>query len=460
MSQSTSVLIVKTPDELSEISVLNGRCEQIGAGIGKLEQSLTPGLYKVRVRVGSAVSDRLVSLDQNRAIEFTADELSFPTPVPLAGTSMSREAHERAAGEMSASAPKDLRTGSIGETATILIFARDWSVQNRAESPPLAGLTLHDENGAVMLRLEDAGDVRHEGDVCAGVRVAVTSGASRLRLTLPDGTAYERSIISVGRWETQVFMLMRDFGDARRADLASGAIVMSQTPFDPSGRGERAAVLARYALTQNRKLAGAVYRELYKLKFDDPILGLLAAHLLLRDSPTETQTIETVLGNLRGLIGTSHPDVQALELARRGSTPHALRFPPLLRASWNAIVAASVTSEVTIAQESPAESVEKCVTAAEPWLVWRADERRCKAQEARLTALRDFLVAYAGAAMKDDDTPRSRTFAFTDEPEVGLSVEAASLKDDPDTKVQLAQSLGVTGSTLDSMLDAVSALKN
>jgi hypothetical protein len=456
MSESTNLLTVDTPDGLSEIYVLNGRREEVAKGVGeKLEKEFAPGLYKVRVRVGSAVSDRLVSLDQNRTVKFTADELSYPTPVPLAGTSRSRVWHERAAREISESEPKVRLTDAPAvDRATILVFARDWSPEDKARGQPLTNLTLHDEKGQEILPLQVVADERHEGDVCAGVKIAVTPGAFRLRLTLPDSTASERSIITVRGWQTQVFLLMRDFGNDRRADLTNGAIAMSHEAFDPSGRGERAAVLARYALTHDRKLADATYSELFNLKFSNPILGLLAGHLLLRDSPKAEKIIDEVLKNLKGLIGTNHPDVQALELSYLGHTPDALRFPPLLRASWDAIVAASVTSKVNLAQGSYAEGIENAVVATEPWMVWRADEGRFDGREARLNALRDFLECYKAAVTKGSDAPRSRGFGFTSDIELDPS---AALKGDPDTKVQLARSLGVTGSTLDSMLDVVSA---
>jgi hypothetical protein len=65
---SSNRLTVNAADASAEISVLDGCLNRVARGIGRLEQDLAPGLYKVRVRVGPTVEDELVSLDQDRTV--------------------------------------------------------------------------------------------------------------------------------------------------------------------------------------------------------------------------------------------------------------------------------------------------------------------------------------------------------------------------------------------------------
>ena len=69
--------------------------------------------------------------------------------------------------------------------------------------------------------------------------------------------------------------------------MSGSAIAISlDHQFSPKRQRTRLAEIARYALTQSRRiLSDGLLRELLDEKFDDPMLGLLGAHLLLRDKP-------------------------------------------------------------------------------------------------------------------------------------------------------------------------------
>jgi hypothetical protein len=109
-------------------------------------------------------------------------------------------------------------------------------------------------------------------------------------------------------------------------------------------------------------------------KFENPILGLYGAALLLaareydegenaaarqvkerrprtmklaRDDygwALEPRLFEAVIANLRKLLGTNHPDVEALSLCSIDPNLHPggpFRIPPMLRRSWSILVRAS-----------------------------------------------------------------------------------------------------------------------
>src|SRR5690242_15174292 len=54
--------------------------------------------------------------------------------------------------------------------------------------------------------------------------------------------------------------------------------------------------------------------ELLMGKFENPMKGLVAAHLLLLDAQPRLDLVAHVVGNTGGLVGADHPDVLALRL--------------------------------------------------------------------------------------------------------------------------------------------------
>jgi len=474
MSPSEFSLQVATNDRVTEITVLDARQNRVVTGVGPVKAALPAGLYKVRARLGPAVQEQLLALDQDQTLILSEGDFRFATPVPLANTARTHEYHQQAAIEASKSKPV-----AVGDGSTILIFARDWSPGETTTGDPLQGLALYDAAGSgplvaggKPLDLSQSADHRQKGDVSAGIRVSVDPGAYRLRVTLANGEAYERILIAVRGWQTQIFLFVRDYDGDRRADLESGAIVMGadSSVFNPDGRGERVAVLARYALTQNRRIADGVYRELYELKFVDPILGLLAAHLLLRDEP-ENRTRDEVLKNLRRMLGEDHPDVWALDLAGQPASPAhaALRWPPLLRASWDIVCAASVARPTIISEDPIFESVQCSVTPSLPWLTWRANDLAAqrvredsgpRPPDRKLEALKAFVIAHERSSKWSGPSSGIRA------PNAGIAMESVSTAEalptgagtsdlDNATKVELTRSLGVTGARLETLLSRV-----
>jgi hypothetical protein len=453
MSQSDFHLHVESSDEVTEIAVIDARQNPVANGVGLLDAALPKGLYKIRARLGPAIQEQLLSLDQDRTVILSEDDFQFPTPVPLENTARSHKYHEMAAIDASQMTPVDRGAG-----ANILVFARDWSPNQKTTGNPMLGLTLHDAAGTkLLLNMEEGADLRQLGDVSAGNRVSVNPGAYRLRLTLANGTAFERILIAVQGWQTQIFLFLRDYHGDHRSDLAGGAVVMARGNgiFDPGGRGERVAVIARYALTQNRRIADAVYQELLNLKFSDPILGLLAAHLLLRDEPDKEVVREEVMHNVRGMLGPGHPDVQALELRSKVSQRDrpTLQWPPMLRASWDLVTEESLTRPTIIPLNSILESMQTMVTPSAPWLTWRTDgatekgeDDTLSAPERNLATLKAFVAAYGRSELSKSRAAPGSLESLPSDSVTGPANLKAGMK------VELTRSLGVTGAALDAML--------
>src|SRR5712671_6739307 len=153
MCASDNTLTVDAVDAAAEIAVFDGSLNNVAKGVGQLRAQLPRGIYKIRVRVGPTFEEQLVSLDQDR--QLTIDALAFASPIPLAGTSRSREYHQSAAVDSSAT-PR----AAFGSGASILVFAREWSTMgDRSQSNPATGLTLRNEAGELLAVIAEQADL-------------------------------------------------------------------------------------------------------------------------------------------------------------------------------------------------------------------------------------------------------------------------------------------------------------
>lgn len=373
MSPSSNTLTVSS-GPLAEISVLDGSMNTVAQSVGELTKELSPGLYKVRVRNGPALEEELVSLDKDRSIDVKTPPIY--SPIPLEGTTRSHEYHMAHAAYASSNPKFD-----FGQGSGLFVFCREWSTNGTGTSPnPAAGLSITDEKGKQLSDLGLTADVERSGDPSAAWCASVAPGAYRLRFTAPNGSSTERALFASPDMQTQIFILLAPDGStpngAPLPDVAGGAVALSRTySFNPQDRRTELGEIARYALTQKRRiLTDGLRREIVDVKFDDPMLGLLGAHLVLRDEPENTALFEAVTRNLLTLVGPDHPDLRVLCMRRSTpipEVPRALDTPPMLRASWDLAVAASLEDSNSFPEAGSVMEIAEWIVPTGAWLVWR-----------------------------------------------------------------------------------------
>ena len=360
------------------VNVTDHRFEVVFTETGELHEREAPGVYKVRTQIGrdiTTTSDEVILLDRDTVAGEAAVPLSSPAPIP--GSVLTHENHvasfAAAAGRYGVFAPPTAGRGVIS------VLARYWTVHpqaptRRALPHPMAGLRLYDAEGGLVAnlttdcRIED----RSGPDPVAVWEQELAPGPYFLRQTLPDGRAYEGCLTVVADWVTQ--LAVQRTGDDPATDPATGpatgpaagpaariGLITDAALFTrPANAAERPvdqdAVIeaARLALVQGRdpfgEGKGAELRTLLLRTFDDPVGGIIGAHLLLRaagpqwSDPGAGQEFDAAVAGLRKLVGTSHPDVEALSL--RAADPQVratapFRSPPSFAASWSLITDAS-----------------------------------------------------------------------------------------------------------------------
>jgi hypothetical protein len=266
--------------------------------------------------------------------------------------------------------------------------------------------------------------------------------------------------------QVQVFLQVSDYlltdGTTQRVcDMSGAAIAISpEQVFQPQRERTRLAELARYALTQSRRiLSDGLLNDLLDEKFDDPMLGLFGAHLLLRDKPEDTRLFRVVTDNLLRLLGPNHPDVRALWRRREGGgagVPLELESPPMLRLSWDlALQGADSHSDALV--DGPTAIADRILSDA-PWLIWRiASADRPSVAE---LALKDYLGARVRAEKDRVDATRTVFNRVTSAVKQFVTRSPAPTPTpvplDAGEKADLIRALGVPDKLLKSMLDKLS----
>ena len=367
---------ISTEDAAVEIFVLDGDLQVAARGIGSVRAELPEGIYKIKLRAGLDAQEDLVVHRRPRT-EKAYPPLSFPSPAPLAVT------REHSAEHADAARRESRRVHArLGAGASIFVFARDWQGEGGAPTAgdPAAGLRVEQAAGNALV---DVSRQSARGDAAAGAwagcTIAVDPGLYRLVMTLPSGEAFVQSIAAARGWQTQLFLLRRAEPSRAPADAraeaagpATPAILMAGDPgFDPDRRDDRLTELARQALVDRRPVLSRQLREMLKLKVERPMLGIFAGHLLLQEAAPDLDLVRTVVGNLRAILTSPHPDVEALAVAAGLDTAFRFANPPMLRQSWTSIVQATPRLPHLVPAGSPASEIYLRLTDREPWLVWR-----------------------------------------------------------------------------------------
>ncbi|TAL04095.1 MAG: hypothetical protein EPO08_02455 [Rhodospirillaceae bacterium] len=470
MSRSISELFVTTGDPVAEIIVSDGNLGRVARGTAELRVQLPYGLYQVRVRAGSEAVEKIVKLDKP-AITVPFDQI--PVPSPLLPTDNSAEAMAQSNAVRNARAEPAYFEGesSYEAEARILLFVRqDARAKPSSKFGLLAGLSILDAAGKMALAEQVPGA---SGDNYAACAFAVRQGFYRLRFDGED-SPIERSVFVTSGWDTQIFMPTKavtlrksstDDAPPQRPDISRGTIVVSRG-ISVEPWLARLTQVAEFALTRQRKILSKEMRALLSDKFDYPMLGLVAAHLLLRESPSDP-LLTVVIRNLAYLLGQDHPDVQALfwALPHLGPPVRPLSGMPLLKASWDLVIAASRDHPEIVPFGSICGQISLGILPEAPWLMWTAPSQEDSSLrlERKAAAANAFLREYKEQELADaaleyrvhpgDGSPSMavETFSFDTG---GLARGGAPSSPDlpPDAKVELMQSLGLPKAVLEQML--------
>jgi hypothetical protein len=359
----------------AELLLINGQLELVARDVGKLEKSITPGVYTARVRIGNAERDEPLVVRPDIPVTRTLSAPKVASAIPLEGSASSHEYHQDAA--RSAAAPAALALDPAAD-AEIFLLLREWTAggQGRHELGGLAEyLALCAADGSELHRYDTSPVTMPGGDRAVAIALGVKAGFYRLRSIVGD-LILELPIYALKNWQTQIYLLSvpceRD--GKPTPDFARASILWSRprSGFHPESRDLQLLEAARIALESGQGgITDEALRDFLFEKFENPMLGLLSAHALVQRNRIEPALLTTVIDNLERTIGPL-PDLLALKLA---VDPNAelptIELVPMLRRSWVALLERSVDQPTLIKRRSLAERVGSCVTGQSIWMVWR-----------------------------------------------------------------------------------------
>jgi hypothetical protein len=391
--EPSASLRLRSPLKSLEFSVIDSEFREVAHGIGALEVNVLPGIYELRFQAGPEYEKRLVSVAPGQVYEDTQIELAFPSPAPIQGTSTSHEFQQTAAAEAS-----QTPTASGAGTAGLVLMVR-----NVRDSEHL----ICDESTVAALELFDS-DLEPVPDFSSGWQLDSGNGWATWSAHLtPGGYAlrvrrapereegkpalFDQSIWLTNGWQTLVFIPNSASGPVpESASLHMAELALDWSPYEREVSS--ALELALWGLREGRGVLPEDLRPLLEGKFKNPMLGIIGAHSLLLAPEPDFELLDSVLENLAGLV-PDHPDLTALlwlEAERRSETryPDAeltppstlVAWPPLLHASYAALIRRDARDASTIADGSVAERAAAQVLSGGVWTSWEPLEKPVAAE--------------------------------------------------------------------------------
>jgi hypothetical protein len=389
-------VVIDTRTPATEITVLDWTGKVCAKAVRRVELSLAPALYKIRYRIGNRIEDQLIEISPGEDnFEVPVPSLPILSAAPLADSEATDEAASaRFAQELVIRHSTDTKSRT---SLFIFIAAIADSATNPADLPqkPGAGVSVHTFSGEKIGDLEDAETQMG----CCGWTLAVEPGNYILRVEMPPGRPVEQTLVAVEGWQLQFYTRIvksqtplttsltenstpgasstSDPQFAWQLDLGrSGVLLVKDSTYgiqDPDQMKWTAA--ARQALAAGRSGAAPDKEMLDSLlhgKFDNPMLGIYAGHLLAMQENPNLALLREVVDNLTSLLG-DHPDVTALLIPLKDPRAGSVQYsePPMLRRSWAMIVSASTPEKDLRPPQSYAARIGGSLWGSSAWLAWR-----------------------------------------------------------------------------------------
>jgi hypothetical protein len=376
-------MAIETGDETADIRVIGDNFEAIDSGGGNLTLSLPFGLYLIRLRTGRQIVEKVVLLDANWPRPAAPADALPPLPeitsaAPLPNTRATHE-YQRAAAEFDGA--MDVTEGNGAELMVMVRCFSGGQGASPGSAEPWKGVSVLTPDGRVLADLATVGQRRSGGDPVTVCRFALAPGPYVLRYEAGERGIVEQSLVlPPGGWRLEAYLL-KTVKDGRMEHVPRFTMLMRRIG-SPWGTAEDLRLeKARVALADERPLISKELNDLLRQKLENPLCGIIGGHLLLiaheQGTSRSLDTLEAVVKCLRDLVGTDHPDVEALSfgcLDQSLWSQRPLAAPPLLERSWRMIIKASQGN----AQLVPLAIWQKAhaALAMPPFLSWCADPSR------------------------------------------------------------------------------------
>jgi hypothetical protein len=392
------------------ITVLDHRLRPVDAPmIGEfLKEDAAPGLYLMQYDAGLTSREASIKLEAGEEYKDLQVCVPFPSAAPIPGASGYREAQARAASHLSRSPDPTVALGGGGR---LMLFVRHPDPGGAAASlAALALLNQHLQPLVLSLPAHQADGLQGWAGWCADA----DPGCYVLRWPAQGdaGSTVDQALWVAAGWSTILFLTSGD--DGRAPHLADMTIHFAPTDGgfrvdDPKAVDVHLAMeLALGGWRTDKPLVDAAALEpLLTGKFSNPMLGIVAAHVLLQEAKPDHNLLTRILAALEAperIPGC--PDVRALRAIMRqrfglADAVPLLDYPPMFKASFKGAIADDWSRRDVISAGSLAGRVAPCLVPLSPWTTWLT-LRYAEATDAPpddQDATADFLGAWLNGAL-------------------------------------------------------------
>jgi len=251
------------------------------------------------------------------------------------------------------------------------------------------GFRLLGESGDLLLDYDQIPSALRPAERLLLHKKALSPGKYQIEWQAAERPAMRIPLVVRPGMTTQLYVLLIPSGTETAlwtADLENAAMAFGPNgrPFAPDSGEMRLAERARYCLTRGATLiTNPAMEALLSENLDNPMLGVLAAHLLLLEAEPRLDLIEAIIRNTAKKLGDDLPDLVALKLRLAALAPAKpasrhldlvpIAFPPLLRSSWNYLIEESSRTPELIPSDSFAYRISRALVSNGIWMAWRRE---------------------------------------------------------------------------------------
>lgn len=356
-------LTIETGDLASEIFILDSQFHKIEKGVGnKSTFQLEQGLYIAKVNTSNQSIEKSIVLTANTTINF--DPIPLDSPIPF--YEIQRMAELDSNGEYIHIETKP--DFNFGTGSRLCVFTKnEFSSINELD----IGFTLRNIRNEILLNFEYP---------FYGCDTEMDPGIYILCVENDEGDLFKSTIITSPGWQTNAFLKLKKFGIKRKIiipDLINYSVLMMRNDgrnysYNNSGfSDDRLTEQIRQGLSKGRNvLSFEVLDKLLNEKFENPMLGIYAAHILLLDEKENFSIVSTIVENLRKMLGYHHPDVEAIAIKVGKESNFRFEFFPMLAKSWYFVLEEYKVNQEIIPINSLAYENSGNFWNTDLWLIW------------------------------------------------------------------------------------------
>lgn len=361
-----------------------GRCAEDDS---RIELDLPRGLYTVRAHRSGAFAETVVRLDRAQTVKVQPPPLFSAATIPGAATTHEYYTYPAWEASQQPTVPEQAWNGLAD--ARLLLFARALQSDLYRGENQLASLSLRTLDGRTLSTFA-AGEVKQDARGWSAYSAHLSHGL----LILEDHSERPRQIPVplFSGWQTQLFVMhnKRLLWEDMRVITVSVYEIDSRgnrDPYDRNASDVRAAMdmdVGLLALQNDTpSVAPQLVAALLNAKFQNPILGLLGAYLMLLHYRRKTSSnadkldsnhIRMVLNNLHNLM-PELSDVAALRLMAKPwvdvPDPGPTEGVPLFRCGAEALLEAAASDPALLPEGSLLDAISGNLYGDTVWTTWK-----------------------------------------------------------------------------------------